>query len=278
MASRRKATSRPARRPRTSATRGGAGLREQLAATARILRALASAPGNLQAVLDAVAEHAARVCGAKDSLINRLEGDRLRLVAHHGPIGTTIESGGTFPLTRDSAPPGGAGAADRPRSRPGGGGGRVPDERPVEPPSGFRAMLAVPLVGEERVLGVITIRRSEARPFTAAQIAALESFADQAAIAIGHARLFQEVAQALERERRPAPSSGSSPARRPRSSRSSTPSSTARVRLCASEIGLLWLYDGEAFRLVADRGAPRQFVEPRRDRIVTARTPARPEP
>ena len=59
----------------------------------------------------------------------------------------------------------------------------------------------MPLVSEERVLGVIVIRRAEARPFTAGQIAALESFADQAAIAIGHARLFQEVTEALERER-----------------------------------------------------------------------------
>ena len=66
--------------------------------------------------------------------------------------------------------------------------------------SGYRALLAVPLVSEERVLGVIVIRRSEARPFTAGQIAALESFADQAAIAIGHARLFQEVTEALEQQ------------------------------------------------------------------------------
>src|SRR5262249_7247768 len=47
MASRRKPTSRSTRKPRTSASRGPAGLREQLAATTRILRALASAPGNL---------------------------------------------------------------------------------------------------------------------------------------------------------------------------------------------------------------------------------------
>src|SRR4029077_19727719 len=62
-------------------------------------------------------------------------------------------------------------------------------------------ILAVPLVSEERVLGVIVVRRTEPRPFTAGQIAALESFADQAAIAIGHARLFQEVTEAFGRER-----------------------------------------------------------------------------
>ena len=63
-----------------------------------------------------------------------------------------------------------------------------------------RALLAVPLVSEKRVLGVIVIRRSAARRFTPGQIAALESFADQAAIAIGHARLFQEVTEALEQQ------------------------------------------------------------------------------
>ena len=102
MASRRKAPSRPARRPRTSAAPGPAGVRAQLAATTRILRALASAPGNLQAVLDAVAEQAARVCGATDSLIQRLDGDHLRLMAHHGPIPLITKPGDTMPLTRES--------------------------------------------------------------------------------------------------------------------------------------------------------------------------------
>src|SRR5262249_54939456 len=64
----------------------------------------------------------------------------------------------------------------------------------------FRTILAVPLVSEERVLGSITIRRLVVRRFTAAEIAALESFADQAAIAIGHARLFHDVTEALEQQ------------------------------------------------------------------------------
>ncbi len=203
MASRRKAPSRPARRPRTSAAPGPAGVRAQLAATTRILRALAGAPGNLQAVLDAVAEQAARVCGATDSVIHRLDGDGLHPLAHHGSIGLGIKIGDILPITRDAA----AGRAALERRTV-----HVPDieAAAAEYPGSLqisrqgglhRAILAVPLVSEERVLGVIVIRRSEPRPFTAGQIAALESFADQAAIAIGHARLFQEVTEALERER-----------------------------------------------------------------------------
>jgi GAF domain-containing protein len=262
MASRRKPTSLPTRRPRTSATPGPAGLREQLAATARILRALASAPGNLQAVLDAVAEQAARVCGATDSLIHRLDGDRLRLMAHHGPIRTVLEQGDTMPLTRDSV----AGRAVLERRTV-----HLPDieTAAVEYPTSFqisrhgghRTMLAVPLVTEERVLGVIAIRRSEVREFTAGQIAALESFADQAAIAIGHARLFQEVTEALERER----ATGAILRVIASSPTMVDPVFDAildsALSLCASPVGNLFLFDGEAFRLVARRGLPSALVE-----------------
>ena len=121
MASRRKAPSRQVRKARTSATPAPAGVREQLAATAGILRALASAPGNLQAVLDAVTEQAARVCGATDSLIHRVDGDHLRLMAHYGPIpvgtptgagcGPPISNSTTQGLARRSTPPPGSGSS-----------------------------------------------------------------------------------------------------------------------------------------------------------------------
>src|SRR5262247_3231126 len=111
MASRRKASPRSTRNARASATPGPAGVREQLAATIQILRALASAPGNPQAVLEAVAEHAARVCGATDSVIHRLDPDGLCPLAHHGPIRLGVILGGTFPLTRDVA--GGRAALER---------------------------------------------------------------------------------------------------------------------------------------------------------------------
>ena len=262
MASRRKAPSRPARKARTSATPGPAGVREQLDATIQILRVLASAPGNLQAVLDAVAEQAARVCGATDSVIHRLEGDRQRLVAFHGPIGLGLKPGDTIPLTRDAAS--GRAALERRTVH-------LPDIEAVaaEYPtsfqlcrqSGHRTILAVPLLSEERVSGVIVIRRLEARPFTAAQIAALESFADQAAIAIAHARLFQEVTEALERER------ATGAILRVIASSPTTVDPVfdaildSALRLCASPVGNLHLFDGESFRLVAHRGMASDFVE-----------------
>jgi two-component system, NtrC family, sensor kinase len=57
---------------------------EQQTATADILRVISSSPTDLQPVMEAVAENAARVCGATDSSIFRLEGEHLRLVARHG--------------------------------------------------------------------------------------------------------------------------------------------------------------------------------------------------
>ena len=59
---------------------------EQQTATAEILRVISSSPTDLQPVMDAVAENAARVCGATDSSIFRLEGELLRLVARHGSL------------------------------------------------------------------------------------------------------------------------------------------------------------------------------------------------
>jgi len=73
---------------------------EQQTATAEILRVISSSPTDLQPVMDAVAENAARVCGASDASIRRIEGDALRLVARFGSI--PPGSPDVIPLDRDS--------------------------------------------------------------------------------------------------------------------------------------------------------------------------------
>ena len=68
------------------------------------------------------------------------------------------------------------------------------------PPATSRTFLAVPLRQQGELIGTLTARRTEVRPFTPAQIKLLETFADQAVIAIENVRLFQELKESLEQQ------------------------------------------------------------------------------
>src|SRR5439155_10101467 len=74
---------------------------ERQTATSEILRVIAASPTEVQPVLDAIAESAARVCGASDAHVYRVEGDVLRQWAHFGPI-PGLNEGETLPLSRGS--------------------------------------------------------------------------------------------------------------------------------------------------------------------------------
>src|SRR5688500_4890393 len=65
---------------------------------------------------------------------------------------------------------------------------------------GFRTFLAAPLRQQGELIGFLGARRIEVRPFTPAQIRLLETFADQAVIAIENVRLFQELKESLEQQ------------------------------------------------------------------------------
>jgi signal transduction histidine kinase len=166
---------------------------EQQTATSEILRVISSSPTEIEPVLDRMAESAARYCQAYDATIFRVEDDDLRLVAHHGPI-SSLPIGIVIPLT-----PGGVATRSVLERRP----IHVADiqleeqEFPVAAVNarrlGNRTMLAVPLLREDRALGAILLRRTEVQPFTDKQIALLQTFADQAVIAIENVRLFKEL-------------------------------------------------------------------------------------
>lgn len=164
----------------------------QQTATGEILRVIAGAPAELQPVLDTVAENAARVCGANDAVIFLIRDDVLWRAAVYGSLIMSI-IGEAGPRVDCGNVPGRAVIERRTI--------HIHDLRAVadEYPGarglaqGVRTELSTPLLREGEPIGVILIRRTEVCPFTEKQIALLQTFADQAVIAIENVRLFQEI-------------------------------------------------------------------------------------
>ena len=161
---------------------------EQQTATAEILRVISSSPTDLQPVMDAVAENAARVCGASDATIRLLEGDNLRVVARFGaiPLGAPEE----MTVSRDY--PAGRSIIERRAIHIADASLLAASEYPSISHDA-RTILVTPLMRKGEPIGAIVIRRDAVGPFSDKQVELLKTFADQAVIAIENVRLFQEL-------------------------------------------------------------------------------------
>jgi GAF domain-containing protein len=160
--------------------------------SANILRVIASSPTDVEPVLQAIVESACELCGADDAVVHLREGDGLRSCAHHGPIPVGMDRRA---INRNYAS--GRAAIDKVAihihdvlSRE---GDDLPEGQEMSRRVGIRTVLCVPLLRENESIGTILLRRTEVAPFSDKQIALLQTFADQAVIAIGNVRLFEQV-------------------------------------------------------------------------------------
>ena len=177
---------------------------EQQTATAEVLRVISDSPTDVQPVFDAIAERAKLLCGAMVSAVSRFDGQLVHLVAYDGvssEVDAKVRASFPMPPSRESI----SARAILEKTAV-----QVEDihaEREFAPAliqaaeeAGYRSNLSVPMFKDGQVVGSITVCRAETGPFPERQIKLLQTFADQAVIAIENVRLFRETQEALEQQ------------------------------------------------------------------------------
>ena len=220
---------------------------------------------DLQGVLDTLVASAARLCDADTGIIRRREGDIYPVAAtfgltaeqrnHYVRYSTKADRGSVFGRTilehRTIHVPDLLTDPQLDRNRLRAYAGVI----------NIRSGLSVPLVREETIIGVFTLQRREPRPFTDRQIKLVETFADQAVVAMENARLLNELRESLEQQTATADVLkviSSSPGELQPVFDAMLANAT---RICEASLGNLSLYENGAFRHVALHGAPAGYAE-----------------
>ena len=250
---------------------------EQQTATSEVLSIISRSPGELEPVFQTILENATRICGANFGALSLREGDAFRSIAMHGVSAALAERRQRNPLipltpghnlerlvrTKDvvHVPDLSADVVAAP----------IPYEL-----AGARALLNVPLLKDNEVIGSILIYRHEAGPFADKQIEPAKNFAAQAVIAMENARLLNELRQrtddlteSLEQQTATSEVLGiisSSPGELEPVFKSISANAT---RLCDAKFGALQLHENGTFRIALDYNPPPAFAEYRqRDPLI----------
>ena len=246
---------------------------EQQTATSDVLRVISSSPGELEPVFQAMLENAVRICEAKFGILFRFERDVVR------PAGMVRVSPEFAEFVRHGVRPSPVTAV-----------GRVaaskkavhiidlqadPGYRERDPMlvagvelAGIRTLIAVPMLKENTVIGVIGVYRQEVQPFTDKQIALVQNFADQAVIAIENTRLLNELRQRTTDlteflEQQTATSKVLEVISRSAFDLQAVFETVAEssVRLCGADRAFIYRFDGELLRMAVAFNAPQGLKE-----------------
>ena len=245
---------------------------EQQAATSEVLHVISSSPGDLEPVFAAMLANAVRISGAKFGIIHSWDGEYLRLLATYN-LPPALEQarkgapefkpGPKTGIRRMAATKGVVHIRDL---REDDGYREEPSPQIVAAveQGGVRTMLVVPMLKENEVVGTFTVYRQEVRDFTDKQIELVKNFAAQAVIAIENAQLLNELRRRTSDLTERTSELTEALERQTATSEvlqviSSSPGDLQPVfttilenaaRICDANFGNVYLWDGDAFRLV----------------------------
>ncbi|MGZ5261935.1 MAG: GAF domain-containing protein, partial [Burkholderiales bacterium] len=244
---------------------------EYQTATSEVLNVISRSPNELQPVLDAILQTAGRLCEAEYACFFKLQDGKYHVAASNNAEAAYIKFLSEHPISPDRTSCVGRAASERRAVH-------MPDcladpeykSHEYQRVGKHRSMLGVPLLRDGIPIAVIGLLRTVVKPFTPKQIELVTTFADQAMIAIENTRLFEaeqqrtrELSEALEQQ------TATSEVLKVISSSPGElePVFSAMlenaVRICEAKFGILWLREGDAYRLGALHGAPPAFAEAR---------------
>jgi GAF domain-containing protein len=248
---------------------------EQQTATSEVLEVISSSPGDLQSVFETMLGNAVRICDAKFGGLYLYEEDAVRLVAahnlprafaearRHGPF-RPVPGGALGEVLRSKQI---AQVADLAATRA--YAERSPEIVTAVELGGVRTSVAVPMLKDNEVIGVIAIFRQEVRPFSNKQIELVNNFASQAVIAIENTRLLNELRESLQQQTATADVLKVI-------SRSTFDLQTVldtlietAAKLCDAQRGVIFRRDGEVYRGAAFYNATPDLIEFVRDHPIS---------